>query len=210
MISGYLINPVISNKTIKSSNDDIDTIIKDIWKELSTLIKGGADQFYISIEFNDNDQKTFIKHYKITEKIENNNAKFSVEEITIPAENEKKFIDYINNLNKKDEPQHGGKHKHRHKHKLSSSSSTSSSSSSLSSSSSDTSIDEKQTTYVFNKNKNRHITYTYVKPRPILYTNKYDYSIDLYDIYDDVIVIPHFVSTYKTVVVSPRFFSLLP
>jgi hypothetical protein len=117
---GYiLVNPYLSNSSIKSAKKNSSEAAEDIWSKLSTNIKNYTPKFYFTIQEAGSSK---LSHYVIKESIEGDKVKYNLKEF------KGKKIDESSLLNEL--KQEGGKH-HKHKHYDDSSSSTSSSSSEM-------------------------------------------------------------------------------
>ena len=119
---GYiLVNPKISNRTIKSDKKDSTEAAEHIWSELSENVKNYTPKFYFTIQEGGNSK---LHHYVVKENIENQRVQFNLKKFN---GKKGKKIDDKSLLDKL--KQEGGKH-HRHSHRDNDSSSSSSSSSS--------------------------------------------------------------------------------
>ena len=122
---GYiLVNPKLSNSSIKSEKKNSSEAAEDIWSKLSSNIKNYTPKFYFSIQKAGNSD---LSHFVIKESIEGDKVKYNLKEFNGKKIDENSFL--------KELKQEGGRSKHKHKHKYydddDSSSSSSSSSSEL-------------------------------------------------------------------------------
>jgi len=114
---GYiLVNPKLSNSSIKSSKKNCSEAAEDIWSKLSSNIKNYTPKFYFSIQEAGNSK---LSHFVIKESIEDDKVRYNLKQFKGKKVDEKSFLNELN--------QEGGK-KHRHRDDDSSSSSSSSSS----------------------------------------------------------------------------------
>lgn len=121
---GYiLVNPKLSNSSIKSSKKNSTAAAEEIWSKLSENITNHTPNFYFTIQEGGNSK---LSHYVIKETIEENKVKYNLKEFKGKKIDEKSLLNELK--------QEGGR-KHKHKYDNSSSSSSDSSSSDSSSSS---------------------------------------------------------------------------
>lgn len=115
---GYvLVNPRLSNSSIKSSKKTSAEAAEDIWSKLSSNVKNYTPKFYFSIQEAGGNK---MSHFVIKESIEGEKVKYNLKEFKGKKIDEKSLFNELK--------QEGGKHKHRHDDDSSSSSSSSSSS----------------------------------------------------------------------------------
>lgn len=115
---GYiLVNPKLTNSTIKSSKKNTSEAAEDIWSKLSSNIKNYTPKFYFTIQEAGGSK---LSHYVIKESVEGDRVKYNLKEFKSKKIDDKSLINELK--------QEGGrKHKHRHDDNSSSSSSSSSS-----------------------------------------------------------------------------------
>src|SRR3990167_10846450 len=119
---GYiLVNPKLSNSSIKSSNKNSSAAAEDIWSKLSKNITNHTPNFYFTIQSAGSSK---LSHYVINESIEGERVKYNLKEFKGKKIDNKALLTELK--------QEGGKkHKHRYHDdddEFSSSSSSSSSS----------------------------------------------------------------------------------
>lgn len=119
---GYiLVNPRLSNSSIKSSKKSSAEAAEDIWSKLSSNVKNYTPKFYFTIQ--DAGSSNKMSHYVIKESIEGDKVKYNLKEFKGKKIDESSLSNELN--------QEGGKHKRKHRHDDDSSSSSSSSSSEM-------------------------------------------------------------------------------
>ena len=112
---GYvLVNPKLSNSSIKSSKKTSTEAAEDIWSKLSSNVKNYTPKFYFTIQEAGGSK---LSHYVIKESIEGDRVKYNLKEFKGKNIDEKSLLNELK--------QEGGK-----KHKYDDDSSSSSSSSS--------------------------------------------------------------------------------
>ena len=117
---GYiLVNPRLSNSSIKSSKKSSAEAAEDIWSKLSSNVKNYTPKFYFSIQEAGGSK---MSHFVIKESIEGEKVKYNLKEFKSKKIDEKSLVDELK--------QEGGRHKHKHRHDDDDDSSSSSSSSS--------------------------------------------------------------------------------
>ena len=115
---GYiLVNPNLSNSSIKSSKKNSMQAAEDIWSELSSNIKNYTPKFYFTIQEGGNSK---LSHFIIKESIEGDKVKYNLKEFKGKNIDEKSLLNELK--------QEGGRRKHHNYDDDSSSSSSSSSS----------------------------------------------------------------------------------
>jgi hypothetical protein len=115
---GYiLVNPRLSNSSIKSSKKNLTDAADEIWSQLSSNIKNYTPKFYFTVQ-NTSDSK--LSHYVVKEGIESDRVKYNLKQYKSKKIDEKTFLNELK--------QSGGKHHKHHKSDDDSSSSSSSSS----------------------------------------------------------------------------------
>lgn len=112
---GYiLVNPKLSNSSIKSGKKNCSEAAEDIWSKLSSNIKNYTPKFYFTIQEAGSSK---LSHFIIKESIEEDKVKYNLKEFKGKKIDEKSLLNELK--------QEGGK-KHRHHDDDSSSSSSSS------------------------------------------------------------------------------------
>lgn len=113
---GYiLVNPSLSNSSIKSSKKNTSEAAEDIWSKLSKNITNHTPNFYFTIQEGGSSK---LSHFVINESIEDDKVKYNLKQFKGKKIDEKSLLNELK--------QEGGK-KHRHHDDDSSSSSSSSS-----------------------------------------------------------------------------------
>jgi hypothetical protein len=115
-----LLNPSIKGKKFKSEEKTAEGAASDIWGRFSKNIKNYSPEFYFTIK---NASTNKMYHFQVTEELQNEKVKFTINKFSCDKDNEKVLLDSLDS-----EIMKGGKHHRRHKDKDSSSSSSSSSS----------------------------------------------------------------------------------
>lgn len=115
---GYiLVNPRLSNSSIKSSKKNCSEAAEDIWSKLSANITNHTPNFYFTIQEGGSSK---LSHYVINESVEGEKVKFNLKQFKGKKVDNESLLTELK--------QEGGK-KHKHRDEDSSSSSSSSSSS---------------------------------------------------------------------------------
>lgn len=115
---GYiLVNPKLSNSSIKSNKKNCSEAAEDIWSKLSANIKNYTPKFYFTIQEAGGSK---LSHFVIKENVEGDRVKYNLKEFKGKKIDDKSLINELK--------QEGGK-KHKHHYDDDSSSSSSSSSS---------------------------------------------------------------------------------
>lgn len=117
-MSYILLNPNLSDNTIRSNASSLNTAAEDIWSQLSSNIKNYTPNFLFTIQNQDNNK---LYHFNVKEGMENNRVKYSLKQFKGKVDG-KLLTDSVK--------QEGGRRKKHHKSSSSSDSSDSSSSSS--------------------------------------------------------------------------------
>ena len=116
---GYiLVNPRLSNSSIKSNKKNCSEAAEDIWSKLSKNITNHTPNFYFTIQEGGSSK---LSHYVINESVEGDKVKYNLKQFKGKKVDDKSLLAELK--------QEGGK-KHRHHHDDDDSSSSSSSSSS--------------------------------------------------------------------------------
>ncbi len=187
-----LVNPLIlGNIKTDYSGKDIDTVAADAWNSISKHVTGNVPRFGFTLKNDENDQ---LFHYMVKEKVSNNKIiDYSIEkmDINLTKNQEDKFINHINKLNKNIDKQMGGGSKKRYKDDDSSSSSSSSSSSDS---------DKLYDKLSFYKSKNKSLQYWWYNP--MIYTI---YGSSYNSIYIPTFSVPNY--PYIEIDVSSAFFN---
>lgn len=115
---GYiLVNPTLSNSSIKSQKKNCSEAAEDIWSKLSSNIKNYTPKFFFTIQESGTSK---LSHFVVKESVEEDKVKYNLKLFKGKKIDEKSFVNELK--------QEGGGKKHRHYDDDDSSSSSSSSS----------------------------------------------------------------------------------